>query len=76
MRRSSSGGSTRDDLYARILARAYWFNLRGNTSNYVYEVPRQWEGRFAALQVIGDKRGGALPRRTSGLPATCPRPAS
>jgi hypothetical protein len=55
-------GCTRDTLYSRILARAYWFNLRGNTSNYRYQVPNQWQGRFAALQVIGDKRGGAVTR--------------
>ena len=62
------GGCTRDDLYARILARAYWFNLRGNTSNYVYQVPRQWQGRFAALEVIGDKRGGAVARCLAAHP--------
>lgn len=52
-------GSTRDGLYARILARAAWFNLRGNTSNYSYQVPNQWQGRFETLRVIGDKRGGS-----------------
>ncbi len=55
-------GCTRAELYSRILARAYWFNLRGNTSNYRYQVPRQWQGRFATLRVIGDKRGGAVTR--------------
>ena len=37
-------GCTRDALYARILARAYWFNLRRNTSNHSYQVPHQWQG--------------------------------
>lgn len=55
-------GCSRDELYARILARAHWFNLRSNTSNYRYQVPRQWQGRFQTLQVIGDKQGGALSR--------------
>ncbi len=55
-------GCTRDELYSRILARAYWFNLRGNRSNHEYQVPNQWQGRFEALHVIGDKRGGAVTR--------------
>ena len=50
-------GCTRDVLYSRILARAAWFNLRGNTSNYAYQVPNGWQGRFETLRVIGDKRG-------------------
>jgi hypothetical protein len=55
-------GCSRDALYSRILARASWFNLRGNTSNYSYQVPGQWQGRFQELRVIGDKRGGAVTR--------------
>jgi hypothetical protein len=55
-------GCAREQLYSRILARAYWFNLRGNRTNHDYQVPRQWQGRFATLQVIGDKRGGAVTR--------------
>ncbi len=55
-------GCTRDDLYARILARATWFHLRGDRSNYDYRVPRQWQGRFRNLRVVGDKRGGAVTR--------------
>jgi hypothetical protein len=61
-------GCTRDALYARILARAYWFNLRGNASNYTYQVPNQWQGRFAALRLIGDKRGGAVTRCLAAHP--------
>lgn len=55
-------GCTRDDLYSRIIARASWFNLLGNRGIYPYQVPNQWQGRFAALRVIGDKRGGAVTR--------------
>jgi hypothetical protein len=55
-------GCSRDDLYARILSRAYWFHLRGNRANYEYHVPNQWQGRFATLRVIGDKRGGLVSR--------------
>ncbi len=52
-------GCTRDSLYSKILARAAWFNLRGNSSNYEYQIPNRWQGRFEALRVIGDKRGGS-----------------
>ena len=51
-------GCDRETLYARIL-RAAWFDLRGNTSNYAYQVPNQWQGRFEHLRVVGDKRGGS-----------------
>jgi hypothetical protein len=61
-------GCTRDALFSRILARAYWFDLRGNTSNYSYRVPGQWQGRFEALRVIGDKRGGAVTRAIAAEP--------
>lgn len=62
-------GCSRDELYSRILARAYWFNLRGNKAHlrpvpggpsYPYQVPNQWQGRFDRLRVIGDKRGGSV----------------
>lgn len=55
-------GCTRDRLYARIVARARWFHLRGSRTNYDYRVPGQWQGRFRTLRVIGDKRGGAVTR--------------
>lgn len=61
-------GCARDELYARILARARWFHLRGDRSNYAYRVPRQWQGRFATLRVIGDKRGGAVTRCIAAEP--------
>lgn len=40
-------GLSRDDIYSQIIARANWFNLRGNKSNYKYGVPGQWQGRIA-----------------------------
>jgi hypothetical protein len=61
-------GCTRDQLYGRILARSYWFNRRGNSSNYIYQVPHQWQGRFRSLRVIGDKRGGAVSRAIAAHP--------
>jgi len=54
------GGCDRDGLYAQIIARANWFNLRGNRTNYRYGIPGQWQGRFRSLRVIGDKRGGTV----------------
>ncbi len=61
-------GCTRDELYGRILARAAWFNLRGNASNHAYSVPGQWKGRFESLRAIGDKRGGAVTRTIARHP--------
>jgi hypothetical protein len=51
-------GCSRDELFARILGRAAWFTLRGNRSNYRYQIPNEWQGRFQRLHIIGDKRGG------------------
>lgn len=62
------GGCGRDELYARIVARARWFHLRGDRSNYAYRVPGQWQGRFRRLRVIGDKRGGAVTRSLAAHP--------
>ena len=61
-------GCTRNQLYSRIIARAYWFNMRGNASNYSYRVPNQWQGRFQSIHVIGDKRGGAVTRHLAAHP--------
>jgi hypothetical protein len=61
-------GCSRDELYARILARAHWFALRGSTTNYRYAVAGQWQGRYERLRVIGDKRGGAVSRAIAADP--------
>ena len=61
-------GCSRDELFSRILARAYWFNMRGNRANYPYGVPGQWQGRFETLRVIGDKRGGSVTRAIADDP--------
>ncbi len=66
-------GCTRDELYSRIMARAAWFNLRGNRGIYPYQVPNQWQGRFDTLHVIGDKRGGLLTRAIAEHPDLLPR---
>jgi len=51
-------GCSRNDVYSQIIARADWFNMRGNRTNYQYEISGQWQGKFESLRVIGDKRGG------------------
>ena len=51
-------GCGRDELFGRILARAWWFNLRGNRSNYRYQVTGGRQGGFEVLEVLGDKGGG------------------
>jgi len=61
-------GADRDTLYAHIVARSQAFNRRGNRSNYDYQVPGQWQGRWQTLRVIGDKRGGALTRALARHP--------
>jgi hypothetical protein len=61
-------GCARDELYARIVARARWFHRRGSRTNYDYRVPGQWQGRHRTLRVIGDKRGGAVTRALAEHP--------
>jgi hypothetical protein len=61
-------GCSRNELYARIIARAAWFHRNGNRGNYPFAVPNQWQGRFASLKVIGDKRGGAVSRAIAAHP--------
>jgi hypothetical protein len=38
-----------------------------NNSGYDYVIPNQWQGRHKAIQLIGDKRGGASSRRLHEL---------
>jgi hypothetical protein len=61
-------GIGRDRLYGRIVARARWFHLRGDRSNYDYRVPGGAQGTFTRLRVIGDKRGGAVTRALASNP--------
>lgn len=62
-------GASRNQLYGRILARAWWFARRGSRSNYNYQIRGQWQGRWRRLQVLGDKRGGAVTRCLATHPA-------
>jgi hypothetical protein len=61
-------GASRDALFARLLARAAWFKARGHRSNYDYAIAHPWQGRFETLQVLGDKRGGAVSRALAAHP--------
>ncbi len=61
-------GASRDELFARLLARAAWFKSRGHRSNYDYAIAHPWQGRFETLQVLGDKRGGAVSRALAEHP--------
>ncbi len=62
-------GNTRDEIFGKIIAQGKWFSARGECwSGYSYKVPRQWQGRFNNLKVIGDKRGGASTRWLTRYP--------
>ena len=55
------GGFRRNQIYALILRNDREFTEAGRTAatgDYQYAVPNQHQGRFDALRVIGDKRGG------------------
>jgi hypothetical protein len=64
-------GVSRSQLYALILRQDEIFARRGRRwQGYDYAVPGQWQGRFAKLQVIGDKKSGITSlrlARDSGL---------
>lgn len=55
--------STRDELFAHLIAQNQWFLSRHNKwTGYSYNIPSSWQGKFSKLQIIGDKRGGASSR--------------
>ncbi len=52
-------GFSRTQLYLLLLDNSRRFARRGRRwSGYDYAVPGQWQGRYARLEVIGDKKGG------------------
>jgi len=62
-------GFSRDRLYARLIGRDRWFAARGYVwTGYSYRVPDQWQGKYARLRVIGDKRGGRTSRELAWNP--------
>jgi hypothetical protein len=67
-------GCSRDALYWLILRRDRRFTASGSVgSGYRYAIPGQWQGRFDALRVIGDKRGGAAVRAFTSDPSLLAR---
>lgn len=50
---------TKDKLFKKIINRAKQFRINDCIwTNYSYEVPGQYQGKFARIKVIGDKKGG------------------
>lgn len=55
-----AAGYRRMQLFEMVLRTERRYGRRGRVSNkgrFQYVVPRQWQGRFTELRVIGDKRG-------------------
>jgi len=53
-------GFDRNQLLQLLMENSQTVAAKGRRhSGYSYEVPNQWQGRFAALKVIGDKRGAS-----------------
>lgn len=61
---------TRRQIFALLLDADRRFEARGRVSTgaYDYRVPGQWQGRYACLRVIGDKKGGASAERIERRP--------
>ena len=52
-------GFNREAIYSLLLQNSQYYSKRDRTwSGYSYLVPRQWNGRYKNLVVIGDKKGG------------------
>jgi hypothetical protein len=67
-------GFGRDQVYAMILANERSFTAAGRRwTGSDYTVPGAWQGRFRALRVIGDKKGGQSTRRLRDRPALLDR---
>jgi len=53
-------GFDRNQLFQLLMENSQMVGAKGRRhSGYSYEVPHQWQGRFTALKVIGDKRGAS-----------------
>jgi hypothetical protein len=64
-------GFTRDQIYELALRRDRQFTEDAGSKTkmgYVFAVPGQWQGRFRALRVIGDKKAGASARALRSRP--------
>ncbi len=57
-------GLERDQIFYLLLCNSKSYARKGRTqTNYNYNVPGQWQGRFNGLKVIGDKKGGMTSQR-------------
>src|SRR5215207_8273627 len=66
-------GFGKHQLYELLLDNSRRFAQRRREWNgYGYEVPRQWQGRFNEVRVIGDKRAVTPPATGGGPGATAP----
>jgi hypothetical protein len=62
-------GFSRNQIFYLLLQNSERYAEAGRKySGYSYEVPKQWQGRFAELQVIGDKKGGRSSTRLGRNP--------
>lgn len=62
-------GFSRDQIFYLLLENSKKLAARGRGySGYSYQVPRQWQGRFRELLVIGDKKGGRSSTRLHSNP--------
>jgi hypothetical protein len=67
-------GIEREDLFQLIIENSRKFTEEGRKwESYSYEVPGQWRGQFAELEVIGDKKGGASARELGSYPELLPK---
>ena len=63
-------GFARDDILSLILGNAAAMARSGRVArrDYDYTVPGQWQGRWGALAVVGDKKGGLTSIRFAESP--------
>lgn len=62
------------ELFYLILRNSERFAQSGrHLTRYAYPVPRQWQGKFQALQVIGDQDGKGALQRLAADPTLLPR---
>ncbi len=67
-------GFRKSQVYSLILERERQRALGVRSSGrYDYAVPRQWQGRYRELRVIGDKKGGRSTRRLGSDPGLLDR---
>jgi hypothetical protein len=63
------GFHPREILYLMLELSRFHGEIGRRWGEYIYDVPGQWQGRYARLQVIGDKKGGMTTMRIARQPA-------